>query len=443
MRYLPHTPEEITSMLARVGVESMEDLFRSVPAECRRERDMDLPAAMTEWELSRHAAELAGANTSAAGCLSFAGAGSYEHHVPAAVRAMLSRSEFYTAYTPYQPEMTQGTLQAVYEFQTLISRLLGMDVANASLYDGASSLAEAVMMAIRVTRKKRVAISRAVHPFYRHVMGTYLKPTGYEVLEIPFLENGATDLSFLDDLEDLAAVVVQSPNFFGCIEDLGEAAERVHKKGGLLVASFSEPLAFGLLRSPGSLGADIACGEGQSFGIPQSFGGPLLGLFATRQKYVRSVPGRLVGKTVDQEGRRGFVLTLATREQHIRREKATSNICTNNSLCALAAVVYLACLGGTGIRELARLNFDKARYLEGRLKEAGFGAAFETPFFNEFVVRVPEGFRRTHDRLLKSGIVAGIDLSRWYPELDHHYLFCVTETKSADDMDRLVREMTS
>ncbi|MFO7784497.1 MAG: aminomethyl-transferring glycine dehydrogenase subunit GcvPA [Thermodesulfobacteriota bacterium] len=443
MRYLPHTPEEIASMLSGVGVESLDDLFTTVPADCRRNRDMNLPPAMTEWELSRHAAGLAGANASAAGCLSFAGAGSYEHHVPAAVRAVLGRSEFYTAYTPYQPEMTQGTLQAVYEYQTLISRLTGMDVANASLYDGASSLAEALIMAIRVTRRKRVAVSRAVHPFYRHVVRTYLRPTGYEVLEIPLLEDGTTDLSFLEGLEDLAAAAVQSPNVFGCVEDLEGAADRVHDRGGLLTASFSEPLAFGLLRSPGGLGADIACGEGQSFGMPQSFGGPLLGVFTTREKYVRSVPGRLVGKTVDQEGERGFVLTLATREQHIRREKATSNICTNNSLCALAAAVYLACLGGTGLRKLARLNYDKAEHLKGRLEEAGFKIAFDAPTFNEFVVRVPDGFKRTHDRLLKEGIVAGLELSRWYPELEDHYLFCVTETKSAEDMDRLVREMTS
>ncbi len=443
MRYLPHTPEEITSMLARVGVESLDDLFTTVPADCRRNRDMSLPPAMTEWDLSRHAADLAGANASAPECLSFVGAGSYEHHVPAAVRALLGRSEFYTAYTPYQPEMTQGTLQAVYEYQTLISRILGMDVGNASLYDGASSLAEAVIMAIRVTRRKRVAVSRAVHPLYRHVVRTYLRPTGYEVLEIPLLENGTTDISFLEGQDDLAGVAIQSPNVFGCIEDLEGATDRVHDRGGLLVASFSEPLAFGLLRSPGSLGADIACGEGQSFGIPQSFGGPLLGLFTTRQKYVRSVPGRLVGKTVDREGQRGFVLTLATREQHIRREKATSNICTNNSLCALAAAVYLACLGGTGLRKLARMNYDKAQYLKGRLEDVGLDIAFETPTFNEFVVRAPQGFKRTHDRLLKQGIVAGICLSPWYPELEDHYLFCVTETKSAEDMDRLVREMTS
>jgi glycine dehydrogenase subunit 1 len=339
--------------------------------------------------------------------------------------------------------MTQGTLQAIYEYQTMVARLLGLDVANASLYDGASSLAEALLMTIRATRRKRVAVSRAVHPHYRQVVRTYLAPTGYELMELPFLDDGTTDLSSLGPDSDLAALALQSPNVFGCLEDVQGAADRVHEAGGLLVSAFSEPLAFGLFRSPGSQGADVACGEGQSFGIPQSFGGPLLGLFATRDKHVRSVPGRLVGKTVDRDGRRGFVLTLATREQHIRREKATSNICTNNSLCALAAAVYLACLGGTGLRELARLNHDKAEHLKERLREAGFDIAFETPVFNEFTVRAPDGFERTHARLLEEGIVAGVPLSRWYPELENHYLFCVTETKSVQEMDRLVEGMRS
>lgn len=443
MRYLPHTSEEIASMLEAVGAGALEDLFATVPAPCRREAPMDLPPAMSEWDLSRHMAGLAGGAASADECLSFAGAGSYDHYIPATVGALLGRSEFYTAYTPYQPEMTQGTLQGIYEYQTLLSRLLGMDVANASLYDGASSLAEALLMAVRVTRKKRVAVSRAIHPHYQHVVRTYFGPTGYEVVEIPFLEDGSTDLSLLASDGDFAAVAVQSPNVFGCVEDLQQAADRVHHGGGLLVATFSEPLAFGLFRSPGAQGADIACGEGQSFGVSQSFGGPLLGLFTTRDKYVRSIPGRLVGKTVDQEGRRGFVLTLATREQHIRREKATSNICTNNSLCALAAGVYLATLGGSGLRELAGLNFDKAEYLKGCLKQAGLDIPFGTPTFNEFVVRIPNGFERKHERLLQAGMVAGVPLSRWYPELSDHYLFCVTETKSVENMDRLVREMTA
>jgi glycine dehydrogenase subunit 1 len=443
MRYLPHTLEDIEAMLETVGVESLDDLFSPVPEACRRKAPMELPSPLTEWDLSAHMSSMAQENAAFPACQSFVGAGSYEHHIPATVEAMLRRSEFYTAYTPYQPEMTQGTLQAIYEYQTLVTRLLGMDVANASLYDGASALAETLLMAIRVTRRTRVAVSRAVHPHYRQVVRTYLAPTGYEVVELPFQENGTTDLSSMDSGQDLAAVAVQSPNFFGCIEELGAVAERVHDCGALLVSSFTEPLAFGLLPSPGSRGADIACGEGQSLGIPQSFGGPLLGVFATRDKYVRSIPGRLVGKTVDAEGRQGFVLTLATREQHIRREKATSNICTNNSLCALAAAVYLASLGGRGIRELARLNYDKAAYLKSRLSDAGFGMAFDAPTFNEFVVETPAGFKSTHARLAEEGIVAGVPLAPWYPELENRYLFCVTETKTREAMDRLVKEMTS
>jgi len=443
MRYLPHTPEDIEAMLETVGVESLDDLFSTVPEACRRRSLMKLPSPLTEWELSAHLSSMAQENAAFPACLSFVGAGSYEHHIPATVEAMLRRSEFYTAYTPYQPEMTQGTLQAIYEYQTLVTRLLGLDVANASLYDGASALAEALLMAIRVTRRPRVAVSRAVHPHHRQVVRTYLAPAGYELVELPFQENGTTDLSSMGSGQDLAAVAVQSPNFFGCIEDLGAVADRVHDCGALLVSSFTEPLAFGLLPSPGSRGADIACGEGQSLGIPQSFGGPLLGVFATRDKYVRSIPGRLVGKTVDAEGRQGFVLTLATREQHIRREKATSNICTNNSLCALAAAVYLASLGGRGIRDLARLNYDKAGYLKSRLSDAGFEMAFDAPTFNEFVVKTPAGFENTHARLADGRIVAGVPLAPWYPELENRYLFCVTETKTRDAMDRLVEEMTS
>jgi len=443
MRYLPHTSEDIQYMLETVGVESLDALFSTVPPDCRREAPMDLPAPMDEWGLLAHmeALSVEGGGSPPGG--SFVGAGSYEHFIPSVVRALAGRSEFYTAYTPYQPEMTQGTLQAIYEYQTLVTRILGLDAANASLYDGASALAEALLMAIRVTRRPRVALSRGVHPHHRQVVRTYLGPTGYEIVELPFGEDGTTDLSALKGGDDLAAVAVQSPNFLGCVEDLQAAAGRLHEEGSLLVASFTEPLAFGLFTPPGLQGADIACGEGQSFGIPQSYGGPLLGIFATRDKYMRNMPGRLVGKTVDVEGRRGFVLTLATREQHIRREKATSNICTNNSLCALAASIYLASLGGKGFRGLARLNYDKAEYLKSRLGGAGFEKAFKTPTFNEFVLKAPPGFDKSHARLADRGFSAGLPLGRWYPELENHYLLCVTETKKREHLDRLVEEMTS
>jgi glycine dehydrogenase subunit 1 len=396
---------------------------------------------MTEWELTGLMEGLSKTMASAPEYRVFLGAGSYEHFIPAAVPYLLGRSEFSTAYTPYQPEISQGTLQAIYEYQSLVCRLLGLDVSNASLYDGASAFAEAVLMAVRVTGKKTVAFSRAIHPAYRQVAASYLAPSGIGIRELAWGKDGRTDFSTLAQIPDLAGVAVQSPNFFGCIEDLEAAGRRIHEQEALFIAAFTEPLAYGLLKSPGKLGADIACGEGQSLGIPQSFGGPGLGLFAARQKYVRSMPGRLVGKTRDREGRTGFVLTLATREQHIRREKATSNICTNGSLCALTASMYMACLGGTGIRELSRLNRDKTEYLKAAFRGAGIQIPFESPTFNEVVARMPPGFEATHAALLEKKIVAGLPLSRFYPELDDCYLFCVTETKTREDLDLLVREV--
>lgn len=443
MRYLPHTDEEIRSMLEVVGAKSLDDLFSVVPPSCRRNRDMDLPQPLSEWELNRLMGELSGLVAAAPDYKIYAGAGSYEHHIPQVVFYLLGRSEFVTSYTPYQPEMSQGTLQAIYEYQTLSARLLGMEVSNASMYDGASALAEALLMAIRITRKRRVAVSALVHPLFRQVVRTYFAPTGYEVIELPYLRDGRTDLSSLHTLNDLAALAVQSPNFFGVIEDLQASSAAAHDQGALSVATFTEPLAYGILKSPGGLGADIACGEGQSLGIPQSFGGPGLGIFTARKDHVRNMPGRLVGKALDAEGRQGFVLTLATREQHIRREKATSNICTNNSLCAVAATMYMACLGASGIRELSRLNHDKAEYLKRRLVDAGCKVSFTSPTYNEFVMEMPPGYKKTYTRLLEKKIVAGLSLETYDPQLKNHYLFCVTETKSREDMDQLVQEIIS
>jgi len=443
MLYLPHTSDEISSMLQVVGVNDLDDLFSTVPDDCRLKDDLNLPKALTEWELNDHMETLSKSMAVSPEYRVFLGAGSYEHYIPASVSYLLSRSEFVTSYTPYQPEMSQGTLQAIYEYQTLASRLLGMEIATASHYDGATALAESLLMAIRITKRKKVAVSSLIHPLYRQVVRTYFEPTGFEIVELGYLENGMTDIAGLDDMDDLAAVAIQSPNFFGCIEDLQAAGEKVHDKKALFIASFTEALAYGLLKSPGAKGADIVCGEGQSLGIPRSFGGPALGMLASRKKFMRSLPGRLVGKTKDLDGNRGFVLTLATREQHIRREKATSNICTNNSLCALAAVMYMASLGGTGIRELANLNRDKAEYLKKGLKNAGCKIAFETPTFNEFIVEFPAGFKAICERLMEKNIVPGLALAPYYPELANHYLLCVTETKSRDDMDALVREVQS
>jgi glycine dehydrogenase subunit 1 len=443
MRYLPHTDEDIAAMLGVIGVERIDDLFGSIPADCRLQGELRLPPALSEWELDDQMDRLAGMTAVSPDYKVYLGAGSYDHRIPAAVTHLLGRSEFLTSYTPYQPEMLQGTLQGIYEYQTLAARLLGMEVATASHYDGATALAEALLMAVRITKRKTVALSRAIHPHYRQVVRTYFAPTGVELLELPFLETGLTDLSRLEGLDGLAAVAVQSPNFFGCIEDLREAGERAHAAGALLAATFSEALAYGLLRSPGSQGADIVGGEGQSMGIPRSFGGPALGILASRKEYLRSLPGRLVGRAKDRDGKEGFVLTLATREQHIRREKATSNICSNNSLCALAAAMYLACLGGTGIRKLASLNRDKAEYLKNALREAGCTIPFAAPTFNEFVVTAPGGFDAIHRRLLGKRIVAGLPLGSHYPELAGHYLLCVTETAGRADLDALVKEVRS
>jgi glycine dehydrogenase subunit 1 len=444
MRYLPHTQEDISEMLQAVGVKDLDDLFAAIPEDCRFKGELDLPE-MTEWELNDHMSRLASETGAGPEYMIFAGAGSYRHFIPASVQYLLGRSEFTTAYTPYQPEISQGTLQAIFEYQSLTARLLGMEVANASMYDGASALAEALLMAIRIGKgqKKTAAVSRAVHPHYRQVVRTYFEPTDYKIVELPCLENGTTDFSSVEGMEDLAAAAVQSPNFFGCIEDLKTAGEKTHARDALFVTAFTEPLAYGMMKNPGSQGADIACGEGQSLGIPQSFGGPGLGMFASLNKYVRNMPGRLIGQTTDLDGKRGFVLTLATREQHIRREKATSNICSNQGLCATMSAMYMASLGGTGIRELARLNRDKAEYLKSSLKKAGFIIPFDHPTFNEFVVKFPDGFEEKYEELLGKKMVAGIPVECYYPELKNHYLLCVTETHARADMDTLVKEVAS
>ena len=443
MRYLPHTPKDIATMLQAVGMPDLDGLFSTIPDACKRTDTLDIPE-LTEWELNDHMAALAGRMVSSADYKMFAGAGSYQHYIPEVTRYLLSRSEFVTAYTPYQPEISQGTLQGIFEYQTLICRLLGMDVANASLYDGAMAVAEALLMAIRIgRRKKTVAVSSLVNPYYRKVVETYFAPTEFTITWLPYRKDGTTDLSGLDQIEGLAGVAVQSPNFFGCIEDLKAAGKAIHAQDAIFITCFSEPLAYGVLKAPGAQDADIVCGEGQSLGIPQSFGGPGLGIFAAKQQYVRNLPGRLVGQTVDADGKRGFVLTLSTREQHIRREKATSNICSNQSLCAMAAGMYMAALGGTGFRELAALNHDKAEYLKAALQAAGLEIPFASATFNEFVVKFPEGFDQQWQDLLQKKILAGVPMVCYYPELANHYLLCVTETRSKDDMDALVKEVQS
>lgn len=444
MRYLPHTQEEIDEMLAVVGRSSLDDLFCTIPEACRRDSDMDLPAPLTEWELDVHMAEIGSQMELTKHHKMMVGAGSYHHNIPQTIGALASRSEFLTAYTPYQPEMAQGTLQGIYEYQTLTARLLGMDVANASIYDGGSSLAEALLMGLRIKKKKKtVAVSKGIHPHHRQVVRTYLMATGFTIVDIPVGEDGRTDLSTLSDMDDLAAVALQSPNFFGVVEDLEKSAEIIHDAGALFICSFTEALAYGLVKNPGECGADIACGDGQSMGLARSFGGPGLGMFSCRDKFTRNMPGRLVGITKDRDDKRGFVLTLATREQHIRREKATSNICSNQGVCAMMAGMFMASLGGTGLRELAQLNYAKAEYFKAELKKAGAEIVFDSPTFNEFLVRFSGDFEPVRKKLFEKGYVAGLPVGKYYPQYKDCYLFCATETIAKEDIDAVVQEVKS
>jgi glycine dehydrogenase subunit 1 len=433
MRYLPHTPGDLREMLEAVGAESVEELFAPIPAEVRRDSEIDIEPR-SEWRLSREFEEMAEA---AGSSVSFAGAGSYSHCVPAHVPYLASRSEFLTSYTPYQPEISQGTLQAIFEFQTMTAGLLGMEIANASMYDGASSLAEAVLMAIRVRKKPKVAVSCLNHPHYLEVLRTYLRPSAFEAAELEALPDGRTDYGAMPG--DVSALVVQSPNFLGNIEDLKAAAEAAHSKGALLVVSFTEAVAWGLLKNPGSQGADIVSGEGKSFGIGHHFGGPGVGMLACKKDFLRTIPGRLAGETVDKNGERAFVLTLAAREQHIRREKAVSNICTNSGHNALTAAIYMATAGQEGLREIAQLNHDKAVYLKNGLESAGFKPLFDAPFFNEFAMTAPAGFEKRREALLARGILAGLklDIFPGYndPRYKDAYLFCATEAHTRDVLD--------
>ena len=445
MRYIPNSPEERVEMLEAIGLTSAEQLFESIPHELRLQRPLNTPAALSEIELLDKFERL-GQQNAAARRASFLGAGAYSHYVPTIVDHIISRSEFFTAYTPYQPEISQGTLQTIFEFQTLVCQLTGMDLANASMYDGSTALAEAVLMAERVTRRSKVIASAAVHPQYLEVVKTYVQHAGIDLEVADFHgETGLSGSNLATAVDDqTAAIVVQSPNFFGCIEDLSALADAAHAKGALLVVAITEAMSLGLLKSPGTCGADIVVAEGQSFGVPLSFGGPYVGLFATRDKYARQIPGRLVGEAYDKKGRRGFVLTLATREQHIRREKATSNICTNEGLIALAATVYLETMGRRGIQEVAHQCLQKAAYAARQIKALkGFSLPFTGPVFNEFVVRGPLNSVELLSRLAKeNGIEGGIALSRFFPDKDRDFLVCVTETNTREQIDAFVSALS-
>jgi len=450
--YIPMTGEQQDAMLAAVGVNSVEELFSAIPEELRLKEDLDIPAPLSEYELKKHMMALSQQNFDSSWNLCFLGAGIYDHFIPSAVKHITSRQEFYTAYTPYQPEISQGVLQSIFEYQTMISELSGMDAANASLYDGATALYEAVLLAVRHTDRKEVLIARSVNPEYRKVLYSGLKYSGIIIKEIEFYtstvedkKSGTLDFDRLQSEinENTAAVVIQSPNFFGIIEDIKSASQKAREAGALMIA-VCDPISLGVLESPGALGADIAVGEAQPLGNPMNFGGPLLGYFAVKSPYIRRMPGRIAGQTTDSEGRRGFVLTLQAREQHIRREKATSNICTNQALCALTATVYLSLMGRKGLKEVARQCIDKSYYTYRALLESGQAdKVFNAPFFREFVVKPKTDPELLNDVLLAEGIIGGYDLSKEYPELEGCWLVAVTEKRTKDEIDMFVRKVSS
>jgi len=436
MRYLPKSPAERQDMLSAIGAKSIDDLFSSIPERYRLREALKLPGPFSEAEIIKYFSDRAGENSR--GYTSFRGAGVYNHLRSVVTDAIIQRGEFLTSYTPYQAEISQGTLQAIFEFQTLMCQLTGQEVANASMWDGSTATTEAVLMAERITGRRRVLAAHSLHPEYRDVLRTYAKNSGLQVEEIPFSKSGALDEKALRSAirDDVAAVVVQSPNFFGCIEAVPGLAEIAHSAGALLVVAITEGVSLGALRPPAE--ADIVAMEGQSFGLPPSYGGPFVGVIASREKFVRQMPGRLAGQTTDLDGRRGFVLTLATREQHIRREKATSNICTNQALCALAATVHLTLLGKDGLREMAQQNLSKARFALAELtKIPGVRRAFDAPFFNEFTLEFPRSVKIVNAELLREKIVGPVVLGTSYPELTKHALVCVTETTTRSDIEKL------
>jgi glycine dehydrogenase subunit 1 len=444
MRYISNTPAQQKEMLETIGVSSIEDLLVRVPPKARLSRPLNLPGALAETDLIRHLRRLAAQNADADDYACFLGGGSYDHAIPSPIDHLISRGEFFTAYTPYQPEASQGTLRSIYEYQSMIAELCGMDVANASLYDGASSLAEAVLMAHAVTGRGAIVLSRGVNPLYRQVVETYCEGPNVKLRSVP-LGDGATDGDALRKAVSgaTAAVVLQHPNFFGCLEDVPAAAEAAHAAGALLVV-VADPVNLGLLEPPGRLGADVVVGEGQGLGVPMSFGGPNLGLFAAKQELVRRLPGRLVGATVDLDGRRGFVLTLQTREQHIRREKATSNICTNVALCALMATIYLAVMGKHGLRRVGELSLAKAHYAASELgKVPGVRLRFAAPFFKEFTLQLPKSPERVVKRLMKDKILAGVPLKALDREYRDCLLVAVTEQRTREEIDAYGRALAA
>jgi len=443
MNYISLSDRDKKEMLARIGISRVEELFSTIPKEIRLKKKLNLPSPLAESELVRHFERIAEKNNYL-DYLSFLGGGAYLHLIPYLVDYLSSRGEFISPYTPYQPEVSQGTLQVIFEFQTLICQLTGMDIANASLYDGASGAAEAVLMAHRLKEKSRVLVAKTLHPQYRKVIRTFVKNLGIKVEEIGYSEAGKIDLEDLGQKldDEVSAVVCQSPNFMGVVEDLKQVSNLCHSVQALSVAVVAEAVSLGILEAPAKLGADIVTGEGQSFGIPSSFGGPYLGFMACFKDFVRQFPGRIAGQTKDVEGKRGFVLTLSTREQHIRRERATSNICTNQAWCALRATIFLETLGREGLRELALQNIQKAAYALERLSRIkGIRRKFQGGIFNEFVLEFPKSLPKIEDNLRKKGIIPGLSLKEFYPELENCLLVCVTEMHRKEDIDKLAASL--
>ncbi len=443
MSYISLSDKDKKKMMDRIGVSSYEDLFKTIPKEIKIKDDLKIPSSMTEPELINYFEKIAQKNKNWE-YQSFIGAGSYNHIIPSIVDYLSSRGELVTPYTPYQPEVSQGTLQIIFEFQTLISQLTGMDISNASLYDGASGAAEAVLMANRIIKRPKVLIGGTVHPQYRRVIQTYVKNIGIDVIEIGYLDSGTIDIeSMKKKIDDqTTAVVCQYPNFMGIIEDLAQISEIVHSTEALLIVLIGDAVSLGILESPGNFGADIVAGEGQSFGIPMSFGGPYLGFIACREKFLRQFPGRISGLTKDIEGKRGFVLTLSTREQHIRRERATSNICTNQALCALRASIFLESMGQEGLKELAWQNIQKSHYALDKLCAIkGIRQRFKGEFFNEFVIELTKKWKEIEDNLIENKILAGLSLQPYYKELDNCVLVCVTEVCQKEEIDFFVETL--
>lgn len=433
MRYISHNSTDVEKILSVIGKNSLDELFESIPGELRCKDELKLPKALNEWELDEYISSL---SSNLFKGVNFQGGGIYNHFIPYLIPYIVSRSEFLTSYTPYQPEISQGTLQGIFEYQTYITKYLEMDYSNASMYDGATSFVEGILLSLRYTKKNKVVVSKAINPNYREVLETYSNSIGFEIITLDYTDSGKTDLTNIPDLKDIASISLQSPNYFGVIEDLDKVKPIIGDEKTLFISIFSEAIAFGVYKPPGAYDADIVCGEGQSLGIDMSFGGPCLGIFTFKEKLLRQSPGRIVGQTVDKNGDRSYCLTLATREQHIRREKATSNICSNQGLCCLRAIIYMALLGGEGLQKVAKLNYNNSSYLKEQLESVGCEIKFYGETFNEFVVRFPSSFNAKN--IQDKDYIPGIELGHSYPELDGYYLISVTELIKKDDIDSFV-----